>query len=123
MPGYGTGPSRAARASERYQQRREERPGAEPRDPQLQVPRRRGHRPLAVPIPQAGPGLSALVRVRADHRRELGFDQRLVDRLGRLPDPVIDLGGFEYFQDFEQGRLVQGHRVRVLPREPLAWSR
>jgi hypothetical protein len=47
----------------------------------------------------------------ADHRAELGLDQRLVDRLGRLPDPVINLDGFECLHHFEQGRLVQGHRV------------
>jgi hypothetical protein len=34
------------------------------------------------------------------------FDRRLVDRFRSLPDPVIDLGGFEYLQHFEQGRLV-----------------
>jgi hypothetical protein len=63
-----------------------------------------------VPVAHPGAGLGALVRVRADHGRELGFDRRLADRFCCLPDPVIDLGGFEYLQDFEQGRLVQGDR-------------
>jgi hypothetical protein len=53
------------------------------------------------------------VRERANHRGQLGLDQGLVDRLGCLPDPVIDLGGLECIQDFQQGRLVQGHRVSV----------
>jgi hypothetical protein len=40
------------------------------------------------------------------HRRQLGFDQRLVDRLGCRPDPVINLGGFQCLQHLKQGRLV-----------------
>jgi hypothetical protein len=43
--------------------------------------------------------------------RELGLDQGLIDRLGRLADPVFNLGGLECLQDFQQCRLVQGHRV------------
>jgi hypothetical protein len=46
------------------------------------------------------------VRVRADHGRELGLDQRLVNGFCCLPDPVVDLGGFECVQELEQGRLV-----------------
>jgi len=45
------------------------------------------------------------MRVRAGHRGELGFDQRLADGFGR-PDPVIDLRGLKCLQDVEQGRLV-----------------
>jgi hypothetical protein len=52
------------------------------------------------------PVQASVVRVCADHRGELGLDQRLGRWLGRLPDRVIDLGGFEYFQDLEQGRLA-----------------
>ena len=44
--------------------------------------------------------------LRADHRGQLGLDQRLVDRLGCLPDPVVNISGFERLQHFEQGRLV-----------------
>jgi hypothetical protein len=43
-----------------------------------------------VPVPQASAGLGAPVRVRAVHRRQLALDQRLVNRLGCLPDPVIN---------------------------------
>ena len=53
----------------------------------------------------------ALVRQGTNDRAELGLDQGLIDRLGRLADPVIDLGGLQCIQDFQQGRLVQGHRV------------
>jgi hypothetical protein len=35
----------------------------------------------------------------ADHRGELGLDQGLVDRLGRLADAVIDLRDLECVQD------------------------
>jgi hypothetical protein len=70
-----------------------------------------------VPVALAGAGAGALARDRADHRAELGFDQCLVDSLGRLPDPVINIGGLEYLQDFQQCRLVQGHRVLVSFRE------
>jgi hypothetical protein len=31
--------------------------------------------------------------------------------VGRLADPVINLRGLECLQDFQQCRLVQGHRV------------
>src|SRR5206468_8461977 len=66
-------------------------------------------RPVTVAVGSAGTG--PLVWQRADHRAELGLDQGLVDRFGGLPDPVIDLSGLECLQDFQQCRLVQGHRV------------
>ncbi len=53
------------------QQRREERPGAELRDPQLQIPGRRGQRPGPVPVAVAGAGVGALRR---------GHPQRASDR-------------------------------------------
>ena len=71
---------------------------------QLQVPSRRGHHLRPVPLPLGSARLGGLVRQSADHLAELDLDQRLVDRLGCLVDPVILLGGFERFQDFEQGR-------------------
>ncbi len=94
-----------------------ERPGAQLGDPQLQITGGAGQHPRPVPVALAGAGAGALVRDRADHRAELGFDQCLVDRLGRLPDPVINIGGLECRQDFQQCRLVQGHRVPVSFRE------
>jgi hypothetical protein len=53
------------------------------------------------------------VRERTNYGAELGPDQGLVDRLDHLADPVIDLGGLQCFQDFQQCRLVQAHRVLV----------
>jgi hypothetical protein len=68
----------------------------------------------------AGPGVSPLMRERTDHRGQLRLDQRLIDRLGRLLNPVINLSGLQYLQYLQylqQCRLVQGHRVLVSFRE------
>jgi hypothetical protein len=56
-------------------------------------------------------GVAALVRRGADHRGELGFDERLVDGLGGLADPVVDLRDLQCVQDLQQCRLVKGHRA------------
>ncbi len=47
----------------------------------------------------------------ADHRGELGIDQRLVQMFGRRPDPLVDIGVLQSLEQVDQGRLVQGHRV------------
>ena len=52
-----------------------------------------------------------LMQAGADRIGELGLDQSLIDRLRGSADTIIDIGGLECIQDFEQGRLVQGHRV------------
>jgi hypothetical protein len=41
------------------------------------------------------PVVGALVGGGADHRGQLRFDQRLVDGLGGLPNPIGDVGGLE----------------------------
>jgi len=46
-----------------------------------------------VTVAVGGTGAGPPVRQRTGHRDQLGLDQRLVERLGRLPDPVIYLGG------------------------------
>jgi hypothetical protein len=61
-----------------------------------------------VPGALSGATLAAFVRRRADHRGQLRLDQRLVQRLGRGADAVIDAGNFERLDQLEQGRLVQG---------------
>ena len=96
------------------EQRREERAGAQFWDPQLQVTRRRGQDPGAVPVSLRGPFVGALVRGGADRVGELRLDQGLVDRLHRSADTIADISDLERIQDFEQGRLVQGHRVAPL---------
>jgi hypothetical protein len=93
------------------QQRGKERPRAQLGDAQLQIPSGSGQHARAVAVALPQPLGRALVRGSADHRGELGLDKRLVDRLGGLADPVVDLRGLEYLQDFQQCRLVKGHRA------------
>jgi len=47
----------------------------------------------------------------ADHVRELGLDEGLVDGLGGLADAIVDLRGLECVQDFDECRLVKCHRA------------
>ena len=51
------------------------------------------------------------MRTGADHGGELSLNEGLVDRLGGLTDPVIDLRGRECVQDLQQCRLIKGHRA------------
>ena len=67
-----------------------------------------------MPVAQVGAGVAAFVQCGADGVGELGLDQSLVDGFGGLADTVTDIGDLERIQDFEQGRLVQGHRVAPL---------
>jgi hypothetical protein len=76
-----------------------------------------------MPIALGQPSLGALMGSGTDHGRELSLDERLVDRLGGLTDPIIDLRNLECVQDLQQCRLIKGHRACVLSREPLPWSR
>ena len=87
------------------QQRREERPGPQLRDPQLQIPRGRGQRPrpgavaLRGALDRCAPtGPAPITAVR------FGVDQRLVQRLGRDPDPVIDIGGLQCLRAARAGQ-------------------
>ncbi len=77
------------------QQRGKKRPGPQLGDPQLQIPGRRAQRARAGAVPLGGTGLGALVRGGTDHRGQLGLDQGLVDRGGRRPDSVVDIGGLQ----------------------------
>jgi hypothetical protein len=94
-----------------FQQRGEERAGAQLGDPQLQVTGRGRQHPRAMAVALPLPIGSALMWRSADHGRELGLDQRLVDRLGGLADTVINVRGLECIKDFQQCRLVKGHRA------------
>jgi hypothetical protein len=95
-----------------FQQRREERPGPQLRDPQLQIPGRGRERLGAVPVALRDPLAGAFVRAGADHRGQLGLDQRLIDRRRGLPDSFFDITTLEHLEYLEQGRLVQSHRVK-----------
>jgi hypothetical protein len=46
----------------------------------------------------------------ADECGRFRIDQLLVERLGRGPDPIGDIGEFQLSKKFEQGRLVKSHR-------------
>lgn len=67
-----------------------------------------------MPVALGGPDVAAFVQRGADRVGELGFDQRLIDRLRGGADTVTDISDLESVEDFEQGRLVQGHRVAPL---------
>jgi hypothetical protein len=94
-----------------FPQRRKERPGPQLGNAQLQIPGGRGQRPWPGAVALSSAGLGALMRAGTDHRGELGLDQGLVDRGGRRPDAVVDIGGLQCLQHLEQGSLLQGHRV------------
>jgi len=102
------------------QQRGEERACTQLGDAQLQIPSGGRQRPGAVAVAQVGARVGALTGRSTDHRGQLGLDQGLVDRLGGLADTVVHLSHPKCFQNLQQGRLVQGHRVDVLSRDP--WS-
>jgi hypothetical protein len=84
-----------------FQQRREDRAGAQLGDPQLQIPRGRGQDAGPGAVALRGPGVGALVRRGADHRGPLGLDQRLMQRLGGGADAVIGVGNFQCLEQLE----------------------
>jgi hypothetical protein len=86
-----------------FQQRGEERAGAQLGDPRLQIPGGGREHPRAGAVALGGAGVGALVRRGADHRGELRLDQRLVERLGSGADAVVDVGGVECLEQLEQG--------------------
>ncbi len=79
----------------------EERPGAQFGDPQLEVARGRGQGPLPRPVALRGALIGAFPGPGTDHRGELSVDQRLVDRLGRGADPVLNATGLHGFEHLE----------------------
>ena len=58
-----------------------------------------------------------LERGGADERGRFRVDQLLVERLGRDPNPVGDIGEFQLAKKVEQGRLVKSNRVLCPCRE------
>ncbi|GAA2843433.1 hypothetical protein GCM10020220_035800 [Nonomuraea rubra] len=87
-------------AAAAFQQRGEERAGAQLGNLQLQITRGGGQRAGAVPVALRYPGRGALVRGGADHRGQLGLDEGLVDGLGGVPDTFARLGVLQYRKDF-----------------------
>ena len=58
-----------------------------------------------------GAHLGAFVLAAANQCGRFGVDQLLIERFGRRPDPVRDIGKFELGQKIKQCRLVKSHRV------------
>jgi hypothetical protein len=79
-----------------FQQAREERSGPKLGDPQLQVTSGRGQDPAPRAVALSRALIGAFPRARADHTGQLGVDQRLVDRLGRRADPVLNTGSLHW---------------------------
>ena len=83
------------------EQRGEERPAAELGDPQLQISRGRGQGPWSASVALSGPLIGAFPGPSTNHAGQLGVDQRLVDRLGRSADPVLNTGRLHGFEHLE----------------------
>jgi len=98
-------------ATAAFQQRWEERPPSQLRDPQFQIPSRRRQRPRPGPVALRRAIRRAFVLVGANQRGRFGIDQLLIQRFGRDPNPVSDIGEFQLGQQIKQGRLVKSHRV------------
>ena len=64
-----------------------------------------------MPVALRQPRVGALVGPGADYRGQFGLDQRLIDRRRCCSDPFLDIGALEHFEQLEQERLIQGHRV------------
>jgi hypothetical protein len=80
---------------------REERAGAQLRDPKLQIAGGGGQGAKAGAVSLCQASLGPLERRGPDHGRELGIDQGLVDGLGRLADPVGNICGLQRLQELE----------------------
>ncbi len=98
----------------RCEQRREERPGPDLRDPHRQITRggRDGLVTGAVALGRARVG--ALVRLGTDVGGRLGVDELLHDRAEQPAHQLAFIGAAHHLEQLEQGRLVKGHRVDLL---------
>lgn len=64
-----------------------------------------------MPVALHHPGIGALVRAGTDELGGLGLDQFLIHPVQRQTDPLHAISGVQGGEQFEQGRLGQGHRV------------
>ena len=98
-----------------FQQAGEERPDAQLRDPQLQIPGRgrivADREPLRWVVRWSvrsyGPAPITAV--------SLGLDQRLIQRLRRLPDPISDLSGLQCVNNSSRAEWSKAIVRCVLP--------
>ena len=99
LPGRGAGdvrghdhrPQRLVHPPARLQQRREERPDPQLRDPQLDVTGRRRQQCGSGPVALVGAGVGSFVGLSADHRGELGVDQVLHSSFEQPAEQVLRL--------------------------------
>ena len=84
----------------------EERASAQLRDLQIEVSGGGGQRSGSDPVAVGGAIAAAFEWGGADERARFRVDQLLIERLGRDPDPVGDIGELQLGKQVEQGRLV-----------------
>ena len=104
------GEQRLIDAAAPLQQGWEEQSCAQLRNSQPQVPRVSSQRPGPRAIAPGASLRRALEGGSADERGRFRIDQLLVERLGRGPYPVGNIGKFQLSKKFEQGNLVKSHR-------------
>ena len=97
-----------------FQQRREERPGAELGDRYVEIAGLRRQHPRAVTVALGDPALGAFVAAGADRRRGFGLDQLLQRPAGELVDQIYAVGYLQRGEQIGQGRLRQSHRCVLL---------
>ena len=94
----------------RLEDRREERPFAQLRDPQLHVPGLRREQSRSCTVAVGHPRVGALVSGGTDPLRRLQFDQLLQHDTDTVADQIGAITNTKRLQQFGQGRLRQGHR-------------
>ena len=100
------GEQRLIDAAAPLQQGGEERALPQLRDPQIQVSGSRRQRPGSGPVAVGRAVAAALKRANTDERGCFRIDQLLIERFGREPEPVGDIGEFQLGEQVEQGRLI-----------------
>lgn len=88
------------------QERREERPLPQPRQPQLEIPGRRCQSARASPVALGDTVRGSFERSCTDEGGRFRIDQFLIERFGRDTGPVGDIGEFQFPEELKEGRLV-----------------
>jgi hypothetical protein len=82
-------------------------------DLRIEIPGGRGQHSSMGAVAMGGALIGVLERAGTDEHDRFRVDELSIQRLGRDPDPVRDVGEFELSEKVERGRLVNGHRVFV----------
>jgi hypothetical protein len=94
----------------RLEDRREERPLAQLRDPQLDIARLGREQPCSSAVTVGQPRVGTLVSASADPLRRLQFDQLLQHDTNSITHKISAITSAERLKQLGQGRLSQGHR-------------